>query len=166
MNGYLKQYQKNEVETSSPEKILILLYDGAINFLNKAKVAIEAKDIQKTHNNIVACQNIIMEFMNTLDREMNPDLGDNLYNLYDYLYNTLVKANIQSDIRKVDEVLKHLKSLRETWQKAINIANNEKSQAVSKPKQSYDSFDDGYENDDDYEYDDDEDDDEYEDDDE
>jgi len=39
MNPYLKQYQKNEVETASPEKILILLYDGAIQFLNKAKIA-------------------------------------------------------------------------------------------------------------------------------
>ena len=38
MNPYLKQYQKNEVETASPEKILILLYDGAIQFLNKEKI--------------------------------------------------------------------------------------------------------------------------------
>ena len=41
VNPYLKQYQKNEVETATPEKLLILLYDGAIQFLNKAKISME-----------------------------------------------------------------------------------------------------------------------------
>ena len=126
MNTYINQYKKNEVETATPEQILILLYDGAIRFLIKAKQAIEDNDVQETHNNIIACENIILEFMSSLDMENGGDLAQRLYNLYDYFYNVLVQANIKKDAMKVNEVLKHLKGLRETWQKAINIANQEK----------------------------------------
>jgi len=154
MNVYLKQYQKNEVETATPEKILILLYDGAINFLNKAKVAMEENNIAETHKNLMSCEKIILEFMNTLDMKEGKELAKNLYNLYDYLYNTLVTANLQKDMKKVDEVLGHLKSLRETWQKAICIANEEKKKdgpAVMNDGKHYydDGFKDGYGNDDD-----------------
>jgi len=126
LNPYLKQYQKDSVETASPEKLLILLYDGAIQFLNKAKIAIENNDIEQIHNNLIGCQNIILEFMSTLDMKQGGDLAQNLYNLYDYYYNTLVTANLNRDIKLVNEVLRHLMNLRETWQKAINIANAER----------------------------------------
>ena len=125
-NPYLKQYQKNSIETATPEKLLILLYDGAIQFLNKAKIAMEDKDIEQTHNNLTGCQNIILEFMSTLDMKQGGELAQNLYRLYEYYYNTLVEANLQKDIKKVDEILKHLKGLRDTWQQAINIANSER----------------------------------------
>lgn len=128
VNPYLKQYQKNHVETASQEKILILLYDGAIQFLNKAKVALAENKPEEVHNNIVGCENIIMEFMGTLDMEIGGELAVQLYRLYEYLYNTLVMANIKKDVKKIDEVLRHLTNLRATWLKAIAISNAEKQQ--------------------------------------
>ncbi len=125
-NAYLKQYHTQQIQTASPEKILILLYDGAIQFVNKAKIALEKNDIAETHNNIVGCENIILEFMNTLDMELGGDLAKNLYSLYEFLYHTLVKANIKHDMEKLDLVLHHLTELRKTWQQAIDIANQEK----------------------------------------
>jgi flagellar protein FliS len=150
MNTYINQYKKNEVETASPEQILILLYDGAIRFLIKAKQAIADNDVQETHNNIVACENIILEFMSSLDMENGGDLAQRLYNLYDYFYNVLVQANIKKDEQKVNEVLKHLKGLRETWQKAINIANQERLQSadnnlIDEDIDAYDTDDDNEE---------------------
>lgn len=128
VNPYLKQYQKNHVETATPEKILILLYDAAIQYLNKAKIALSEGSVEQIHNNIVGCENIILEFMGTLNMKEGGSLSKNLYHLYEYLYNTLVSANLNKDGKKIDEVLKHLKGLRETWQKAIDIANNERKQ--------------------------------------
>ena len=98
MNPYLKQYQKNEVETASPEKILILLYDGAIQFLNKAKIAMEQKNIPEIHNNIIGCENIILEFINTVDEENGGDFAVRIKALYQYFYNTLVQANMKKDV--------------------------------------------------------------------
>lgn len=127
VNPYLKQYQKNQIETATPEKILILLYDGAIQYLNKAKIALSDNNIEQIHNNIVGCENIILEFMGTLNLKEGGSLAHNLYRLYEYLYNTLVSANLNKNVKQVDEVLDHLKGLRETWQKAIDIANAERA---------------------------------------
>ena len=127
MNPYLKQYQKNEVETASPEKILILLYDGAIQFLNKAKIAMEQKNIPEIHNNIIGCENILLEFINTVDVENGGDFAIRIQALYQYFYNTLVQANIKKDESKIDEVLRHLVELRATWKQAIAMANSQKA---------------------------------------
>lgn len=125
-NPYLKQYKKNQIETATPEQILIMLYDGAINFLNKARIAIEESDFERCQANLFSCEKILIEFMNTLDMEKGGELAQNLLALYKYLYNVLINVNISKDLNKLDEVLKHLKSLRETWQQAIVIANAEK----------------------------------------
>ncbi|OGI17790.1 MAG: flagellar export chaperone FliS [Candidatus Melainabacteria bacterium RIFOXYA2_FULL_32_9] len=126
MNPYLKQYQQTEVQTASPEKLLIMLYDGAIQFLNKAKVGIANKNIEEIHNNIIGAQKIISEFMNTLDIKVGGEVAQNLYNLYEYLHYRLVQANIKKDADMVDEVLTHLKDLKKTWEEAIRIAAREK----------------------------------------
>lgn len=128
MNPYLKQYQQTQVQTASPEKLLIMLYDGAIQFLNKARMAMQNKDIEGTHNNILGAQRIISEFMNTLDLKLGGEVAQNLYNLYEYLHYRLVQANIKKDIEMVDEVLVHLKDLKQTWEQAIIIAAREKDQ--------------------------------------
>lgn len=130
MNPYLKQYQQTQVRTASPEKLLIMLYDGAIQFLNKAKVAIENKDIQESHNNIIGAQKIVAEFMNTLDMKNGGEVAKNLYNLYEYMHFRLVQANMKKDIAIIEEVLGFLKDLKQTWEEAIKIAAREKGQPV------------------------------------
>lgn len=128
-NPYAKQaeqYRKQQIETASPEEVLIMLYDGAIRFLNVARKAIEEKDIEKSHNNLMKAQNIIIEFMNSLDMELGGEIAFNLYRLYEYLHHRLVQANIKKDVAMVDEVLDHLKSLKATWEEAIRIARQEK----------------------------------------
>ena len=127
MNPYLKQYQTSQIQTASPEKILIMLYDGAIQFLNKAKKELENKNIQEVHNNIIGAQKIVAEFMNTLDMEIGGATAVNLYNLYEYMHFRLVQANMKKDVAMIDEVLVHLKDLKSTWEEAIRIANREKS---------------------------------------
>lgn len=155
INPYLQQYKKNQIETATPEQILILLYDGAIQYLNRAKVSLEQRNHAQFHNNILGCEKIIMEFMNTLDMAQGGSLAENLYRLYDYLYSTLVKAGIGKDVNNIDEVLKHLTSLRETWQKAIEIANSEKeAKLIDDEEASINNYD-KYESasdDDEYEY--------------
>ena len=76
-NPYAKQaaqYQKQAIETASPEEILIMLYDGAIRFLIIAKKAFEQKDWEKYNRHLIKSQNIILEFMNSLDMEVGGDM--------------------------------------------------------------------------------------------
>ena len=109
MNQYVKQYQKSSIETASREQILIMLYDGAIQFLNKARVAIENRDHEASHNNLIGAQNIIQEFINSMDREVAPQLAENLISLYEYFIRRLVQANMKKQIEPIDEVLKYLR---------------------------------------------------------
>ncbi len=127
-NPYIKQYQKTQLETASPEKILIMLYNGAINFLKKAQVAFAASNKIEAHNNIMAAERIITEFMTTLDMELGGEMAKNLFALYDYLYNRLVEANMKNKPEILEEVINHLIKLRDTWNKAIEISNKEKAQ--------------------------------------
>lgn len=156
MNQYVKQYQKTTVETASNEKILIMLYDGAIQFLNKAKIALNEKNYEQSHNNLMGAQRILEEFINTIDKEPNPELANNLINPYEYFITRLVQANIKHEIGPVDEVLKFLKDLKSTWEQAISIAQKERAELISKARNinidedSYDSDeDDGDDEDDD-----------------
>ncbi len=131
MNPYLKQYQRTEVETATPEKVLILLYDGAIQFLNKALIALDEKNIAEIHNNLVGAEHILLEFMNTLDFEQGGDFAIRLNALYQYLYNRLVDANMKKDKEPVKEVLEFLVDLRATWKQAINMTKSEAQSVMS-----------------------------------
>lgn len=130
MNPYLNQYKKASVQTSSPEQILIMLYDGAIRFLNQAKVHIQNKNIEQSHANIIKAQRILTEFMSSLDMDTGGEMASNLFNLYEYLHYRLVQANIKKDLEAIDEVLDHLRGLKETWQEAIKIAAKENADSM------------------------------------
>ena len=109
MNQYVKQYQKSSIETASREQILIMLYDGAIQFLNKAKIAMQNKEFEAIHNNLIGAQNIIQEFINSMDREVAPQLAENLISLYEYFIRRLVQANMKTilNIKRVGILLLH-----------------------------------------------------------
>lgn len=149
MNQYVKQYQKASIETASREQILIMLYDGAIQFLNKAKVAMRNRNIEEQNNNLIAAQNIIQEFINSLDHEVAPQLAENLTSLYEYFIRRLIFANLKKKVEPIDEVLKYLKSLKQTWEKAIILAQKEQESTNLEKDDSDDYYDTDDENDDD-----------------
>ena len=149
MNQYVKQYQKSSIETASREQILIMLYDGAIQFLNKAKVAMNNKEYEAIHNNLIGAQNIIQEFINSLDREVAPQLAENLTSLYEYFIRRLVQANMKRQMEPIDEVLKYLKSLKATWEQAIVLAQKEAQEQSIKHVDYYDNDDEDEDEDDD-----------------
>ena len=96
MAGYNKAaqlYQKNSIETASPARLPLMLYDGAVKFSHIAIEAIEEGNIEKAHKNIVKVQNIIVEFRSTLD--MKYPVAKDFDNVYDYIYRRLVEANMR-----------------------------------------------------------------------
>ena len=96
-----------------------MLYDGAVRFLNHAKAGFAEKNIEKIHNNIVKVQNIITEFESTLDMKTGGEFAQNLFALYEYINNQLLLANIKKREECLDEALKHMTELRDTWRQAV-----------------------------------------------
>ena len=111
-NGYA-QYNNSKILTASPAELTLMLYDGAIKFANIAVMGMEQNDIQKAHNNIIRVQRIIEEFRNTLDRKY--PVAEDFDRIYVYLLKRLYEANGKKDKEIMEEVLTHLRSMRDTW---------------------------------------------------
>ena len=120
-NKYIKQYQANNVNTATPEKLMILLFDGAIQFLQKAKSCIDENNYLERSQNIEGARKIIRELMRTIDLENGNDVSKRLFRLYNRMAMNLIKANVQRSTEKVDEVITDLTNIRWGFQKAIEI---------------------------------------------
>ena len=120
-NKYIKQYQANNITTATPEKLMIMLFDGAIQFLQKAKNAIEEKNLQERSTNIESARKIIRELMRTIDLDNGNDVSKQLLKLYNRMAMKLIKANVSRNVALIDEVIEDLSNIRWGFQKAIEI---------------------------------------------
>jgi len=109
------QYLKTKVLTASPEELQLMLYDGAIRFGEQARVAIEKQEIESSYNLIVRVENIVLELTNSMKDEIAPETCANMRRLYVYCYEQLVEANVKKTIEPLNNALKVLRNLRETW---------------------------------------------------
>ena len=113
-------YANNKVTTATPADLVLMLYEGAIKFCNIAIVGIEEKDIEKAHNNIRKAQRIIEEFRSTLDFKY--PVAKDFDRVYEYLIYRLRQANLYKDKAMLEEALKHLRTMRNTWEEVIKSA--------------------------------------------
>lgn len=120
-NGYAA-YANNKIQTASPAELTLMLYEGAIKFCNIAIRAIEEKDVPKAHNNIIKVENIIMEFQITLNYKY--PVAKDFDAVYSYLKDRLVEANLKKDKEILEEVLEHLRTMRDTWKEVMRLTNN------------------------------------------
>ncbi len=118
-NAYA-QYNNNKVLTASPQELTLMLYEGAIKFCNIAIMAVEQKDIQKAHTNIMKVERIIEEFQATLDFKY--EVANDFNNVYNYIMTRLREANMTKDKEILEEVLTHLHTMRDTWKEAMQLA--------------------------------------------
>ena len=115
-----EQYKNSAIATASPAELTLMLYEGAIKFGNLAIKAIEENDIEKAYRNIVKVQNIISEFRNTLDFKY--PVAKDFDRVYEYLERRLVEANMTKDKEIMEEVVKHIRSMRDTWKEVMKRA--------------------------------------------
>ncbi len=110
-------YARNRILTASPAELTLMLYEGAIKFCNIAIVGIEENDIEKAHNNIQKVERIIGEFIATLDHKY--PVATDFENVYNYLMDRLMEANLKKDKEILEEVLGHLRTMRDTWKEVM-----------------------------------------------
>ena len=123
-NGY-NQYLRSKVLTASKAELTLMLYDGAIKFCNMGIMCIEKKDIPGANTNIKKTEAILEEFMATLNYKY--PVANDFKNVYEYLHERLVEANLKKDVEILNEVLGHLREMRDTWKEVMRTANSQKS---------------------------------------
>ncbi len=116
-----QRYMQNSVETASPAKIILMLYDGAVKFCNIAIDAIEKKDHPAANLNIQKAIKIIVQLRVSLD--MKYPVAQEFDTVYDYIYRRLVEANLRKDEDILKDALKHIKTMRETWKEVMRLNN-------------------------------------------
>ena len=122
-NGYAA-YANSKIMTATPAELTLMRYDGAIKFTNIAIAGIEEIDIEKAHTNIVKVERIIQEFQITLDHKY--ETAKDFDNVYSYLLQRLLEANLKKDKEILEEVLKHLRTMRDTWKEVMKLAATQK----------------------------------------
>ena len=123
-NAYA-QYQNTKNHTASKADLTLLLYEGAIRFCNIAIMGVEEKNIQKAHDNIRKTQRIIEEFKYSLDHKY--PVAEDFERVYDYMLFRLQEANLHKDREDLEEVLKHLRTMRDTWKEVMRTAHSNAS---------------------------------------
>ena len=128
-NGYNK-YKKTAVESASREKLLLMLYEGAIRFIKRAIIACEKKDVPGRCENIGRAYDIILELNNTLDFKVGGEVAENLEQLYMFMTEELTRANLTGNVDHLKSVLKILETLYDGWKEAIEIIKKKDSQSA------------------------------------
>ena len=106
-------YKQNSVNMASSQQLLLMLLDGAVKYTKIARMAILNKDIPRAHKELVRVQDIFLELMITMDK--NTKYMEDLYNLYNFIKNELVKANMKKDVKIIDEILPIIEEIRDMW---------------------------------------------------
>lgn len=116
-NAY-QQYKQTQFETANQEKLILMLYDGALKYLRRANKGFEDKDYEIVNDSLTKSQDIINELLVSLNMEAG-ELAQHLYQLYDYMRRRLIEANLQKSKDPVQEVIEMIAELRDTWQQGV-----------------------------------------------
>jgi flagellar protein FliS len=112
------RYEQLQVGSASPNKLLFMLYEGAIRFLDEAARHMAARKYEAQSDRIQRTQRILTELASSLDMEVGGELAHSLRTLYAYLHGRLTEANVRSDPALLREVRDSLADLLDTWKEA------------------------------------------------
>lgn len=124
-NAAYKKYKETSIQSASREKILIMLYEGAIKFTKLAIMAVEKNQVKEKCENIGRAYDIVLELNNTLDHKVGGEVAGRLEQLYQYMIEQYIKANTTNDVEALKTVQKLLETLHEGWVQAIQKIKNE-----------------------------------------
>jgi len=124
-------YKAVDVETASQGKLIVMLFNGAINRAEEAKRQMDMGSNEGVHNNLIRAQDIIAELRSALDMKAG-EIAQNLDRIYEYFQHLLVQANIKKDTSILDECLDLMAAIRDTWQEAFDgLAKQGQSEQTS-----------------------------------
>ena len=127
-------YRQVSLKTAAPGQIVLMLFEGAIRFLEQAETGFVLDDPAEAnetiHNNVQRAQEILHELNMALDVTNGGELAQTLRALYEYLDRRLIESNLRKDAGGLLEVKKHLSALREAWAQMLQQGVTEPSSSM------------------------------------
>lgn len=116
-----ENYLKTQVMSASPNKLIEMLLEGAIKKIRIAKLALETGKLAQMGENLLKAQDIVMELRYSINEEIESPIPQELIQLYEYMYQRLVIANVDRDTEAMDEVQKLLTELLDAWKQISEV---------------------------------------------
>ena len=135
-----QEYLRNAVMTASPEQLQLMLFDGAIKFTRVGIEGLENEDFEQAFNGFERTQRIVLQMINGLNRDINPDLVDQMRSLYHYIYRCVIEAGLHRDIAQAEDALRILQHQRETWSLLLKKLAAERSSTAPQPRAGSDEY--------------------------
>lgn len=117
VNAY-QAYRQTQVSTASQGELIIMLFDGAIRFAKQSQECMGKGEIEQANAKLIRTQDIVNELILSLNMDVG-EVAHNLQQLYTYIYDLLVQANVKKEPRMVDEAIHMLTELRDTWEQVV-----------------------------------------------
>lgn len=112
-----QRFRTDGLQTASPERLVVLLYERAVRDLRAAREAVVAGDHEIRHRNLLHAQEIVEELGYALQPEVWAG-ADGLQDLYDYVLGLVVRANVRPETAAIDEATAILDGLASAWRDA------------------------------------------------
>lgn len=116
--AHVDAYRQVDVQTASQGKLIVMLFNGAIQRAEEAKRQLGGRNVQSIHDNLMRAQEILTELRGALDFSVG-EIAYNLDRIYEYIIYLLIQSNIRKDAATLEEAIDHLTIMRDTWQEAF-----------------------------------------------
>jgi flagellar protein FliS len=130
LSTHLKTYKTNQVATANQGRLVLMMYEGALNFAREARKKALQNDIGGRGVYLSKAQNIVNELHGSLDRNKGGEIARNLERLYLYIEYAFTQANATGNPKFIDDAIQVLETLEEAWKTVV--AGNGRDQAVPK----------------------------------
>ncbi len=130
---YHNAYKQNEISTSSQGKLILMMYEGAIKFTKMALLSMDKNDISGKAKYIGKTHDIVNELSVSLDLKKGGEVTARLETLYQFVLRQLTLANIKSDRKALESIIKVLEPLHDAWSQVFD-SNHPQQQATQSLK--------------------------------
>ena len=113
-NNAYNVYKNNSITYASKDQLLLMIVDGAVKFSKIAREALKEGNVRKAHENLIKTQDIFSELMISLDTN-SEEWAKNIFNIYAFIKESLVKANLKKDIEELEKVIPLIEEIRDVW---------------------------------------------------
>lgn len=119
--NYTRVYKETQIETASPVRLIVILYDIIISSIDQALIHLENKKYDLLNKELSRAQDGLIELIVSLDFEKGGDIANNLYSIYLYCSRRLFEGNIEKNKDMLLEVKNILLKLRDAWEQIANM---------------------------------------------
>jgi flagellar protein FliS len=124
MNNQVKTYQQMHISGLNQKELIVLLYSGALRFIEEGKELIAKEDVPQTHDRLNRARNIFIHLLSTLNLEAGGEFADKLSALYAYFIEKITMANTTNNVEELDEIVPLIQEIKESWEK-IEVTDEE-----------------------------------------